>query len=260
MGIGIIYFVVIIIANSLGALSGMGGGVLIKPIFDLIGAHSVNAVSFYSTVAVFTMSIVSTLKQLKNGQKLVWSTVIWVSAGAMVGGVVGKQLFSYLLATLHNDGLVNLIQIVVTIITLLYALIYTHYHLGSFRVRGWWWELACGLTLGFFASFLGIGGGPINVALLMMLFGMPIKQATVYSICTIFFSQLSKIGSIAIAGELMSFDLSLLAFIVPAAIIGGFAGATLSHLLSTKMVGIVFQWMIVVVIIINLYNGVQLLV
>ncbi len=59
--IGLIYFVVIVLANTVGAISGMGGGVLIKPILDLIGVHSVAGISFYSTVAVFTMSIVSTV-------------------------------------------------------------------------------------------------------------------------------------------------------------------------------------------------------
>ena len=36
--IGIIYFIVIVLANTVGAVSGMGGGVLIKPIFDFLGA------------------------------------------------------------------------------------------------------------------------------------------------------------------------------------------------------------------------------
>ncbi len=44
--IGLIYFVVIVLANTVGAISGMGGGVLIKPILDLIGAHSVAGISF----------------------------------------------------------------------------------------------------------------------------------------------------------------------------------------------------------------------
>ena len=43
--IGLIYFVVIVLANTVGAISGMGGGVLIKPILDLIGAHSVAGIS-----------------------------------------------------------------------------------------------------------------------------------------------------------------------------------------------------------------------
>lgn len=70
--IGLIYFLVIVAANTVGAISGMGGGVLIKPIFDFIGAHSLAAISFYSSMAVFTMSIVSTIRQLKNKVTIHW--------------------------------------------------------------------------------------------------------------------------------------------------------------------------------------------
>ena len=43
---GVLYFIIIILANTIGAISGMGGGVLIKPVFDAIGAHSVPAITF----------------------------------------------------------------------------------------------------------------------------------------------------------------------------------------------------------------------
>ncbi len=52
--IGLIYFVVIVLANTVGAISGMGGGVLIKPILDLIGAHSVAGISFYGSLSIRT--------------------------------------------------------------------------------------------------------------------------------------------------------------------------------------------------------------
>ena len=44
--IGIIYFLVIILANSVGAVSGMGGGVIIKPVMDFFHFHDVASISF----------------------------------------------------------------------------------------------------------------------------------------------------------------------------------------------------------------------
>jgi len=126
--IGFLYFIVIVLANTLGAVSGMGGGVLIKPIFDFIGAHSVAAISFYSATAVLTMSIVSTTKQLRSGQKFDWQIVSWVSIGAVIGGVLGNAAFDVLLNDLKNDDVVQLIQIVLTILTLLFAFFYTKNH------------------------------------------------------------------------------------------------------------------------------------
>ena len=185
--IGFIYFIVIVLANTVGAVSGMGGGVLIKPIFDFIGAHSVAAISFYSAVAVFTMSLVSTARQLASGHKINWQIVLWVSGGAILGGVLGNVAFDQLLLFFQNEDHVQMVQIFLTVVTLLFAFFYTKYDWPGFQLKNNFWYCFCGLVLGFLASLLGIGGGPINVSLLMLMFALPIKEATVYSICTIFF-------------------------------------------------------------------------
>lgn len=111
----------------------------------------------------------------------------------------------------------------------------------------------------FLASLLGIGGGPINVSVLMLLFSLPIKEATVYSICTIFFSQFAKLITIALTTGFGQYDLTVLWFVVPAAIIGGSLGAKLSNVLSPNKVTVVFQGVILLVLLINLYNGYRLL-
>lgn len=257
--VGIIYFLVIIIANTLGAISGMGGGVLIKPIFDFIGAHSVEAISFYSSVAVFTMSIASTTKQLRREEKFNWSIILGVSLGAIIGGILGNSVFELLFKLLKNESIVQLIQIILTIVSLLFAYFYSKFDWKNFNLNHVAWYVLCGLMLGFSASLLGIGGGPINVSLLILMFSLPIKDATVYSIFMIFFSQSSKIICILISGRYLEFDLTVLIYIIPAAIIGGFLGAQLSNKMSPQMIEKVFQWVIIVVLLINSYNGFELI-
>lgn len=63
---------------------------------------------------------------------------------------------------------------------------------------------------GSISVFLGIGGGPLNVSLLILLFSYDMKKATIYSIATIFFSQISKLGQNILKGQIMNFDLTLL--------------------------------------------------
>lgn len=70
MRVLLIYFITIFLSNTVGALSGMGGGVIIKPVLDFLGFHSLNSIAFYSSVAVFVMSISSTYKQFKMVSKL----------------------------------------------------------------------------------------------------------------------------------------------------------------------------------------------
>lgn len=259
MLIGILYFVVIVLANTVGAVSGMGGGVIIKPALDFIGADSVAAVSFFSTVAVFTMSLVSTFRQLKSGHKFNWSLVSWISIGAILGGILGNIAFEFLLGLFADDRLVQLLQIVLTVVTLIFAFLYSKYDWKNFQLNHIIWYSICGVLLGFLASLLGIGGGPINVSLLMLLFSMPIKEATIYSIATIFFSQLSKIITISITTGFTRYDLTMLYFVIPAAIVGGLLGSKVGNILSPEKVTLVFQGVIIFVLFINLYNGWQII-
>lgn len=258
-GVGVLYFIVIVLANTIGAISGMGGGVIIKPVLDFVGSHSVASVSFYSTVAVFTMSIISTWRQLKSGVRFNLNIIGWVSAGAVLGGILGNIAFDYLLNSLESAATVQMIQIILTVITLIFAFLYTRTDNLHFELNNVIWYLLCGLVLGLLASLLGIGGGPINVSLLMLMFGLPIKDATVYSICTIFFSQLSKLITISVTTGFMRYDLSILYYVILAAIVGGLLGAKVSHILSPQKVTLVFQAVIVLVLLINIYNGWQLL-
>lgn len=254
---GVLYFIIIILANTVGAISGMGGGVLIKPVFDAIGAHSVPAITFYSTVAVLTMSVVSTLRQRKN-LVIDYPVAGLISLGAIIGGMLGNVVFESLLNWLVAEKSVQLIQIVLTIVTIGISYLVSEGK-WSLHLKGWYWYSLVGLSLGFLASLLGIGGGPINVAMLLLCFGMSIKSATVYSIITILFSQLAKILTIASTTGFGRYDLKLLYYVIPAAVIGGFLGALLSGRLKDQSVRRVYQVILFLVLCINGYNGIQIL-
>lgn len=258
--VGILYFTIIVIAITAGAVSGMGGGIIIKPLLDLVGAHSVEGVSFYSTVAVFTMSIVSTARQLKNKSSFNFPMAALLSLGAIVGGAAGNYTFNYLLLVFKIDTDVQLIQIILTTATVLFAFIYSRYNCRSFNLNFQGSYILCGLVLGFLASLLGIGGGPINVALLMLMFSIHIKEAMVYSICIILFSQLAKLATIAIVSGFGSYDLSILSYVIPAAIIGGIFGTKLSKNMTKEKVMKVYQGVIIIVLLINIYNGIRLFI
>lgn len=258
--IGIVYLLIIIFANTIGAVSGMGGGVIIKPIFDFINAHEVSSISFYSSAAVLTMSVVSTYRQLRNGIKINWSNVSGLAFGSIMGGYIGNVLFELFLEFYKNDSVTQGIQIILTIITLLWSFFYILKGKKSYAFTSTICYIGTGFILGTLASLLGIGGGPINVSLLVLLFSMPIKEATVYSICTILFSQLSKIITIGFTGGFSSYDLNILWYIIPAAIIGGILGAKASGMLNPQKISVVFQIIILLVLLLNIYNGIQLFI
>ncbi len=51
----IIYSIIVLCATMIGAITGLGGGIIIKPAFDVVGMDTTSMISVYSTVAVFTM-------------------------------------------------------------------------------------------------------------------------------------------------------------------------------------------------------------
>lgn len=108
--------------------------------------------------------------------------------------------------------------------------------------------------LGILSSFLGIGGGPLNVAILMLLFGMEIKEATFASIITIMFAQIAKVVTILIGGGFGAYDLSMLPYMVIAGVLGGFIGSIVGKKISGKVTAVAFNIMQLAVMVICIIN------
>ena len=111
-----------------------------------------------------------------------------------------------------------------------------------------------GLLLGVLSSFLGIGGGPLNVAILMLLFAMEIKEATFASIVTIMFAQIAKVVTILASGGFGGYDLSMLPYMVVAGVLGGLIGSFVGKKISGKFTAVAFNIMQIAVMIICVIN------
>lgn len=255
----LLYFIIILLANTVGSLSGMGGGVIIKPALDTIGLHNLASINFYSSVAVFVMSIVSIYRQIKGGFRINFFMTIIIASGSLVGGFFGNIFFQKLLQYFSNEKYVQLVQIAITVIVLSFVFLYTRWGSKTYNLKNIFWVFVVGFFLGFMSTLLGIGGGPINVSLLVVAFSMNIKEATVYSIATIFFSQISKLVSVQLNEGFFSYDLKFFIPIIPAAILGGILGAKLNQQLDIDKIRLLFQVITLFVIFLNIYNGLTLL-
>lgn len=251
----LIYCAVILTATSLGAVAGLGGGVIIKPLLDLVGYHDAATINLYSCVAVFTMCCVSLTKQLRAGFTFDKRMVLAVSAGSLAGGVLGDQVFSALTGSFDNH-MVKAVQAGILAVVLGLILVYT---LKQDQMPGWHLTnpasiFCAGLALGALAVFLGIGGGPLNVAALSLLFALGAKEGAVYSLAIIFFSQLSKLVLSAASGTLWSIDLSYLPVVVIPAVAGGFIGTHFNRRLSEQGVRRIYVAVMCLLPLISLYN------
>lgn len=254
----VIYTIIIFAATIIGALVGMGGGVIIKPLLDMLGVHTVEVVGFISTCAVFAMSISSSVKHIKDKTKMNPKIVLLVSAGSVIGGVIGNEIFDAAFEKFDSNT-VKGIQACIIGAFLVFVIIYVNAKLKSFRLKNPAAILLTGLFLGLMSAFLGIGGGPINTAFLVLLFSFTVKESAVYSVAIIFFSQLSQLIAIFINNQfkpyLQYWQIILVAIIV--SIIGGLIGSRLNQKLPNKIITKVFSITLAFVVLVNIYNAVQ---
>ena len=93
--------------------------------------------------------------------------------------------------------------------------------------RGWWVTVASGLGVGVMTGFLGVGGGFLIVPALVMLVGLPIRQAVGTSLVVIAMNSLA-----GFLGHLDGppIDLQVVAIFVTAGLTGALVGARLTRI------------------------------
>lgn len=252
----LIYGIIIIFATFAGAFVGLGGGVIIKPLLDLVGHDSIDVVNFISSFAVFSMSISSTAKHIKAKTKINFKFIATLSIGAVAGGICGSYLFDYLLSLFDNTSLKRLQGIILGILLVASVVYINLKNRKSFKIKNPFGIVFAGFALGLTASFLGVGGGPINVAFLVLFFSMTMKEAAVYSVGIIFFSQLSKIITMAVSGNIPEFSIITLAVAICCAVAGGIIGAAANKKSSEKTIKIIFTIIVAAVAAVNFCNAI----
>ncbi len=207
------------------------------------------------------MSIVSIGRHIIYKTKIEYKIGIFLAAGAFLGGYIGNFLFSRLLKTVAHANSVIFVQNAILVLLLICVLIYTNKfrEKATFRLKNPLIIIVTGICLGTASSFLGIGGGPINIVALSLLFAMEPKQAAVNSILLIFFSQASKLITTALSGGFVGQDLTMLWLMIPAGILGGFIGSTLNKKLKVAQMTTVFNATTVVIIAVGIINSLKCL-
>ncbi len=261
--------IVVIIASIVGAIAGIGGGVIIRPVLDAFNYFDTPEITnMISTMCVVFGTSTSIIRHITSKSKIEnWKTAVFLGIGAVIGGVIGQFLFQFVKESSNGDVLI-IIQSAILIALLVFVLIYMKLLLPKgkqLHIKNFIVTIIIGIFLGICSTFLGIGGGPINVAVLLLFFGMDMKQAAINSLITIIFSQLAKIVMAGIDGtfvtlftfeSLSSVDQSwwiFLLILIPISIIGSLLGTWFNKKMSNKGVEIVYMATTVAIIIINIY-------
>ena len=251
----VIIALTVLFATVLGSLSGIGGGVIIKPVMDAISPYTSAQISFLSGTTVLTMTIVSLLRS-RGGEVKIDSRGTFLALGGAFGGLAGKTIFSYLVSSFPDQGKVSLVQNIIMVILTAAVFVYVlnKAKIHQLDIKNRVFAVVAGLFLGLMSSFLGIGGGPINIMVLSYFFSMNTKTCALNSLYIIFFSQVVSLISSVVTGDVPQFEPLLLVIMMVFAVAGASIGRTLSKRLDEKKIDRMFLGMLVLIIAISIYN------
>ena len=245
----ILYFLVSFLTSLVGAICGIGGGVIIKPVLDSFALDSVSAISFLSGCTVLAMSCYSVLRNLQAKERIPYVSVIPLTIGGAAGGVLGKYLFNFIKQQSQNEMLVGQLQAICLLIATLavfwYMLLRSHVQVKNCQNRAVAVCIGCGL--GVLSSFLGIGGGPINLIVLYYFFGMDTKKAAQCSLFVILFSQAASLVMSFLTNSIPAVSGISLVLMISGGLFGGMLGRTVSKKLPASAIDKLLLILLVVI-------------
>ena len=258
----LVFYLVAFGACIIGKICGMGGGVIIKPVLDAFGVMSVSSINFLSGCTVLGMTMWSVGKStIQKTSSIDWKVSTPLAIGAAIGGIAGKELYSSVAASLPNPDMAGGVQAACLFAATLATLIYTirKSRVKSFHVTN---AAACvliGLALGMLGAFLGIGGGPFNMAALFLFFSMDTRTAAQNSLYIILISQLASLLRTILSGSIPQIAFAVLVGMVICGVAGSEVGGRINRKLSDRSATHLFEGAMLLVMGINIYNMFQLL-
>lgn len=253
----VIYYFITFFACAIGRICGMGGGVIIKPVLDFTGLYEVSVINFLSGCAVIGMSSWSIGKFAnKKESRINWTLTVPLTIGAVVGGFAGKKAYAWIAAMFSDSNTAGGVQAALLFAALFSTLLYTinKKRIITMHITS---KLACmviGMGLGTLGTFLGIGGGPFNIAVLFFFFSMTPKEAAQNSLFIILISQAAGLLAAIPSGILFEIPMSLLCGMIICGIVGGEIGGRINQYISEDKVTFLLNVSIVLVMFICGHN------
>ena len=240
----IILFFICFLACSIGAISGIGGGIIIKPVVEFLSIMPITKLNFLSGVTVFSMAIVSIYKNRKTNINLKFAIIL--ALGASFGGLLGKLGFNLIVLS-FDKNLVAFIQTLFLLIMNICIYIYMMMidRIKTKNIKSCFITCILGLVLGAISAFLGIGGGPLNLIFIYYFYSMSTKEATLCSLIIVFFSQATSLIYTLLKG-VPSFEVNQLFLMCFGGILGALLGSKISKQLDDKKLQTFFKYVLII--------------
>lgn len=245
------------LACVLGTICGMGGGIIIKPALDALNVMSVATVTFLSGCTVISMSLWSVGKNIVKKETILdMGSTPFLAVGAAAGGLAGKQLFTAVASLFRDKEMAGGVQACLLLLATFATFIYTWNKdkITSKQVKSRIVCVVIGFLLGMLGAFLGIGGGPFNVAVLCYFFSMPTKKATQNSLMIVLFSQLASTLKTMLGDGIPQMNAAILLGMIVCAVAASEFGRRLNQKIDNRQAAYCLEGAMVLIMCINVYN------
>jgi uncharacterized membrane protein YfcA len=248
------------IASAIGAISGIGGGIIIKPVLDAFSGQGITEINVLSGSTVLAMALVSLLRSRGTGITLEPKRGTALAGGSVLGGAAGKLMLSIALRFSPHTVLIGIIQSLILIFLTLIVLLYLKKKktIRPRNIHNIPFCLFIGLLLGMVSAFLGIGGGPINIMVISYFLSMDSKTAALHSLYTIFLSQSAGFLLMFAENSIPPVHPVLVLVMVTGGVGGGLIGSRIVKVISNDQVDRLFGVVLGLVILLSTYNTVRL--
>ncbi len=192
MGITLLWLsIIVLLISILGSISGVGGGVLYVPLFLVFLNDELNDIKYISTFLVFLgsfMNVAIEIVKKRLNYKILLVGVVFSTISILIGNVISKSI--------NSDAVIKII-VAVTLIIVTFMLIYSEYFLKVKDNSQKQYKLNKNFYIinnegdkiniillslisfigGIITSLTGMGGGPIIMPLLIIIFSLKISSA-----------------------------------------------------------------------------------
>lgn len=251
-----------LLASTVGAISGIGGGILIKPFLDAVSIFPLATINFLSGCTVLAMTAMSMVLVQRGSPGMSLRISTFLGVGAAIGGVAGKELFELAIENSPSTRAVGITQSLLLLLISVAVFLFVRFKasIRTQHIQNLGVAFLIGFALGVISAFLGIGGGPLNIALLNYCFSMDSKTAAINSLYIIFIAQVFSLGSILVTHAVPDFDPLLLGLMMLGGISGASIGRNLNHRMSNRHVDTIFCVLLVGIALLNAWNIVRYLI
>jgi len=228
------------VGGLLSGAFGVGGGILMVPLFVMFAGMDQRRASATSLAAIVPTAIVGAITYFLNGE-VALIPALFVAAGGIIGSWIGARLLRRLpLGWLRWMFIALLVAVAVRMLLFVPERAAMELELDALTIIG---MVAIGLVIGVASGLFGIGGGLVMVPAFMLFFGMSDLVAKGTSLAVMIPTAIS--GTVTNArGGIVDLRAGVIAGV--AATAASFGGVALAHLMSPAVSTWLFAALVVI--------------